>query len=125
MMLVTLAEAKRHLRVDFDDEDADITLRVHAASGAVLNYLKHRARAYSPELDSTGEPVYDSSGDPVPELDTAGDPVVAFEVKAAVLLMLGYLYRDRDENVGNAYQMGYLPAPVTALLYALRDPALA
>lgn len=125
MMLVSLEEAKRHLRVDFDDEDADITLRVHAASGAVINYLHTLRRAYAPMLDADGNPMYDAAGDPVPELDGQDAPVVAFVVRAAVLLMLGHLYRDRDENPGNAYQMGYLPAPITALLYPLRDPAMA
>lgn len=111
-MLVTLAQAKRHLRVDFSDEDADIELRTAAASAAVVRYLK----AASPyELDSSGAVVTDS----------AGDPVVLFEAQAATLLMLGYLYKDRDGDPDQAYQMGYLPAPVTALLYAIRDPALA
>lgn len=113
MKLVSLEQAKRHLRVDFDDEDNDIELKVHAASGAVLNYLKSGADVF---LDSSGD---------VPE-DSAGDPVgVPFEVQAAALLMLGYLYKDRDTNAGGEYEQGYLPKPVTALLYPLRDPAFA
>jgi hypothetical protein len=113
MMLVTLEQAKQHLRVDFDDEDGDITLKIHAASGAVMNYLKSGADAF---LDSAGDLVTDSNGDPVG---------VPFEVQAATLLMTGYLYKDRDQNSDGAFSMGYLPAPVTALLYPLRDPAIA
>ena len=41
------------------------------------------------------------------------------------LLLVGYFYRHRDENPEGEYQMGYLPWPVTALLYPLSDPALA
>lgn len=111
MKLVSLAQGKRHLRVDFEDEDNDIELKVHAASAAVLNYLKSGADAF---LDSSGGVIEDSSGDPV------GIP---FEVQAATLLMLGYLYKDRDTNAGGEYEQGYLPKPVTALLYPLRDPA--
>jgi hypothetical protein len=110
MMLVTLEQAKQHLRIDHDDEDNDLILKIHAASGAVVNYLKSGADIF---LDSNGEPVYDSSDEPI------GMP---FVVKAAVLLILGFLYKDRDENAGDAYEQGFLPKPVTALLYPLRDP---
>lgn len=107
MMFITLAEAKDHLRVDDSEDDNDITLKTHAASGAVRNYLKSAASAY---LDADGAVIADA---------------VPFEVKAATMLMLGYLYKDRDENANGAYEQGYLPKPVTALLYPLRDPAFA
>jgi hypothetical protein len=113
MMLVTLDQGKSHLRVDFEDEDNDITLKIHAASGAVLNYLKSGANIF---LDSNGDLEFDSNEEPVG---------VPFEVKAATLLMLGFLYKDRDENADGAFQQGYLPMPVTALLFPLRDPAIA
>lgn len=113
MMLVSLARGKAHLRVDHDDEDNDIELQIHAASGAVMNYLKAGADAF---LDSNGDVYIDSNDTPVG---------VPFEVQAATLLMLGYLYKDRDENAAGAFEQGYLPKPVTALLYPLRDPALA
>lgn len=110
-MLITLAQAKEHLRIDADDGDADLELKIHAASGAVMNYLK----SSSPyQVDENGEPVM---------VDEA--PVPKFEVYAATCLMLGYLNRDRDEDGDHAYEQGYLPKPVTALLYPLRDPALA
>lgn len=123
MMLVTLDQASAHLRRDTAADDGDLTLKIHAASGAVLNYLK-RGSPYVPNLDSAGDPVLDSAGDPVPALDSAGDPLVLFEVQAAVLLMVGYLYRLRDANDEDAFDRGYLPKPVTALLYPLRDPEL-
>lgn len=112
MMLVTLEEASNHLRRDTDEDDNDLILKIHAASGAVLNYLKDGADVF---LDTAGFPFLDSAGDLIG---------VPFEVKAATLLMVGYLYKDRDENADGAYQTGYLPMPVTALLYPLRDPAL-
>ena len=103
MMLVTLAEARDHLRSDSVDDDADLTIKIHAASGSVINYLK--APAF---IDETGAII---------------ESAVPFEVKAATLLLVGYLYKDRDDD--GEYQQGYLPRPVTALLYPLRDPALA
>ena len=88
-----------------------LTLKIHAASGAVLNYLKAGANF----LDTSGEV----------EVDTSDDPIgVPFEVQAATLLLIGFLYKDRDENANNAFEMGYLPKPVMALLYPLRRPAL-
>ncbi|HUH38763.1 MAG TPA: phage head-tail connector protein [Spongiibacteraceae bacterium] len=129
MMLVTLQEASDHLRRDTDDDDPDLGLKIHAASGAVMNYLKREMMAYEPERDSMGNAVVDSNGWPLPQLDSSGEPVPRFEVKAAVLLMLGELYKNREGEQGGEiptqWGYGYLPRPVVALLYPLRDPALA
>lgn len=122
-MYVTLARAKQHLNMDHDADDSLITVYIQAASGAVKNYLKS-ASPYAVELDSDDDPVFDSSGDPVYARDSNGDKEVRFEVQAAVLLMVGFLYKDRDENADGAFEQGFLPKPVTALLYSLRDPAI-
>lgn len=108
-MLVTLEQAKAHLRIDTADEDADLTLKIHAASSAVMNYLKS-AIIFEPAIVD-GILVYTT--------------VVRFEIQAAVLLMVGYLYKDRDSDPDREYEPGMLPRPVTALLYPLRTPSLA
>lgn len=123
MMYVTLDRAKRHLNMDHDQDDVLIEAYIGAASNAVKNYLKS-ASPYEVERDSNDDPILDSSGDPTYIVDSSGDKQVKYEVQAATLLQLGFLYRDRDENANGAYEMGYLPKPVTALLYPLRDPAL-
>jgi hypothetical protein len=112
VMLVSLQQAKDHLRVDGSADDNDLTLKIHAASGAVLNYIRNGADAFT---DSAGEAIVDSNDNPI------GIP---YEVQAATLLMLGYLYRMRDNNEGGEFEMGYLPKPVTALLYPYRVPSL-
>ena len=110
MMLVTLDEASDHLRRDTTDDDDDLTLKIMAASQAVQNYLK----TTSPyELDSNDDVVTDSDG----------DPVVRFEVRAAVLMLVGELYRHRDGD-GSNWGFGYLPLPVRAMLYPLRTPTM-
>jgi len=116
MMLVSLYRAKNHLRMDHDAEDDMITMYIRAASAAVLNYLKDGADDFlnSSSYDSNNEIVVDADGEPV------GIP---YEVQAATLLMVGHLYKGRDNNEGGAFEQGYLPKPVTALLYPLRDPA--
>lgn len=112
MMLVRLDQAKDHLRVDHNFEDYLITTYIHAASGAVLNYLKSDGSEY---LDSSGDVIFDSSG----------KSIVPSEIVAATLIMTDYLYRLRGDNQDGAYERGYLPMPITALLYPLRDPAIA
>jgi hypothetical protein len=124
MMYVTLERGKQHLNMDHDLDDVLITAYIGAASGAVKNYLKS-ASPYEVERDSNDDPILDSAGDPTYVVDSSDDKVVKYEVQAAVLLMLGFLYKDRDENPDQAFAQGYLPKPVTALLYPLRDPALA
>jgi len=123
MMYVTLERGKHHLNMDHDLDDVLITAYIGAASGAVKNYLKS-ASPYEVERDSNDDPILDSSGDPTYVVDSSDDKIVKYEVQAAVLLMLGFLYKDRDENPDSAFDRGFLPKPVTALLYPLRDPAL-
>lgn len=112
MMLVSLASAKNHLNMDHDSDDGLISLYIQAASAMVINYLKGGADAF---LNSSGDVEMDSQDEPVG---------VPYEVQAATLLMVGHLYRDRDGDAEKAFEMGYLPKPVMALLYPLRDPAL-
>lgn len=121
-MYVTLERAKQHLNMDHDQDDVLIEAYIRASSEAVKNYLKS-ASPYEVERDSNDDPIYDSSGDPIYAQDSNGDKIVRYAVQAATLLQLGFLYKDRDENADGAYDMGYLPKPVTALLYPLRDPA--
>lgn len=123
MMYVTLERGKQHLNMDHDLDDVLIEAYIGAASGAVKNYLKS-ASPYEVERDSNDDPILDSAEDPIYVVDSSGDKVVKYEVQAAVLLMLGFLYKDRDENPDSAFDRGYLPKPVTALLFPLRDPAL-
>lgn len=105
MMLFSLDQGKAHLRVDHDDEDADISLKINAASSIVMNYLKLPLDHYQ---------------------NTAGEVVnVPFEVIAAAQIMLGYIFKDRDAAEMDKWQHGYLPFTVTSLLYPLRDPSLA
>lgn len=131
VMLVTLEQARDHLRIDTEDGDNDLTLKIHAASNAVLNYMKKSGLAYEYEIDSAGDPVRDSSGDPVFLLDSAGDRVVLSEVQAAVLIMLGVIYIDRDGqdfvDGGSSPTLGelHIPRTVKWLLDPLRRPTVA
>ena len=118
MQFVTIDEARAHLRLDTNDEDSYVGLLIRAASGAVYNYIKGSSPAF-----------FDSSG--VPYEDSNGISEVPDEVKDAALLLLGYLYKDRDNNGlyksggGGNFEHGYLPRPVISMLYRYRMPGLA
>jgi len=125
MMLVSLQQAKENLLIDFNTYDTDITLKISSASGMVLNYLKSRRNLYVLLVDDDGVPVLDSQGGVIYELDGQGARIVRDEVKHAVLILVGMFFRDRDGVEAKDWAPGFLPAPVTAILYPLRDPAIA
>lgn len=108
--LVTLVDAKAHLRVTHDLEDALIADKAVQATDACLDYLK--LLLIPPDWTTETVPP---------------------RVKAAILLQLEDLYANRGADgtgptptAGADRQAdGYLSPRVTALLYRLRDPALA
>ena len=81
MPIVSLADAKTHLRVDGAAEDGFIELLLGAAEGAVAQYLNRPL----PWQGADGAEV------PVPPA-----------VKVAILLILGDLYANREASVVGA-----------------------
>lgn len=108
MKLVTLQQARDQLRSDTNADDNDLNMKIEAASQAVLDYLEDGADSF---LDTAGELIQDTSGDPV------GVPA---NVRMAVLVLVDILYNNRG-NV-EATNFNYLPDTVTYLLYPLRVP---
>jgi hypothetical protein len=96
MALITLDQAKRHLRMG-DDEDEEIEEKVNEASAIVLDYLKVPA-------------------------DEWAVGAVPYLVQAATKLVLGALMENRE---GNADGPEPLSQAVKDLLHRYRDPALA
>ena len=131
--LVTIEEARAHLRIDDVDSDGSpddlwLSIFIPAISEAVANWLKDEWRLYVAEVDSGGV-VVDASGDPVPALPLAARPVV----KAATLIELSYQFRYREGEgdhtaTGDLYggRYGYtLGKGATALLSSLRKSTVA
>ena len=126
--LVTLDEANEHLRRDSSDDDNDVQLKILAASQAIIGYLRPYGSPYVTQLNSNGDIVRNSSGYPVVEYNSAGDPTVAPIVKAATLLLLGELYKSREgmaEGLNGVAAFGSLPQSVVMLLYPMRVPVMA
>ena len=113
-MLVSLDEVKLRLKIDTDAGDPDLELMIRGASSSVMRYLKPAGCAEF--CDSSGEVIEDSAGVAA---------AVPDDVKNATLMLIGIWRRDPDGVEGKDWEQGYLPRPVTALLYPLRDPSLA
>jgi hypothetical protein len=69
--LVSLLEAKDHLRVTDDDSDSDIASKVLTATDIVIDYIERPAHGWTEET-------------------------VPWRVKGAILLVLGALFHDRE-----------------------------
>jgi hypothetical protein len=108
--LVSLARVKSALRIDTNIDDELLDAYIAAASAAVVNYLKGQAEVLL-DLDSGGEM---PSGTEVPA-----------EIEIAAIILVGHFYKEPDGDAEGAFERGYLPKKVTALLYPLRDPAFA
>ena len=105
-MLVTIDQAKSHLRIDGDYDDPWLEMMIPAVSQAVLLWLKDESRAYE-------------------GVDSNGDQVVKPIVQSAVLVELASQYRFREgEGVSSVpanWGHGYaLSLGSTALLTPLR-----
>ena len=82
MAIISLEQAKMHLRVDASDEDSHIALFIGAAQEQVEGYLNRK--------------VYEAEAEAQPDDDR---PMVAnFSVRAAMLLIIGDLYASREDS---------------------------
>lgn len=101
--LVTLAQAKRHLRIFHDDEDDEVTDKIKQASDIVIDYIQRPELVWTDALSGSQQ-----------ESDAP------FRVQAAVLLVLSGLWEHRgDEDAEFGQADGYLTKPVTAILHRI------
>lgn len=132
MNLVSIIDARRHLRLDESgDDNGWLDIWIPAVSAAVAMWLKDEWRLYVLEVDSDGQIVKDSDGVPVPAEDSDGAQTVHPAVKAAALIELSSQYRFREgEGLDNTVPAdaghGYvLNKASTALLTPLRRTTVA
>lgn len=107
-MLLTPEQAIAHLR---EDADADVTLYLGAAEQAAIDFLNRQVYA---DTDVMAAAVLDgSAGD---------DPMVVNDaIKAAILLILGHLWRNREDVVtGQGAAAVQLPLGARTLLFPHR-----
>lgn len=110
--LVTLDQARKHLRLTGSYEDDDLQMKLTQAQAIVLDHVNQRR----------------SDGDLwAAEIASWTEETVPRQVQAAILIQLGELYRYRgddasDDNARRA--SGFLVPAVVSLLNRLRDPAV-
>lgn len=103
--LVTLSQAKEHLHIDDDSSDDDLLLKIQSGSAAILSYIQgSRERVVEGGRLVEGEPLK--------------------RVQAALLVLLGYLDRNRSGEEEEKLNQGELPFSVTMLIYDLRRPTV-
>ena len=102
MSLVTLVTAKAHLRVEGDDDDTLVELYLDAAQEVAEQYMGRLTY-----VDEAAIPV-DSNG-----------IAINFAIKAAILLITGHLYANREDTVIGV-SVAVLPAGSKMLLQPYR-----
>ena len=107
--LITLNQARLHLKLDVSD--ADLSLKLEQAEAIVLNYIERS--------DDDGWTA---------EIAAWTDETVPRPVQAAILLQLGELFRFRGDDAAQDVpkrEHGFLAPGIVALLHRYRDPVVA
>lgn len=104
--LVTLEEAKLHLRIDDDYGDDDLTLKIQGGSAAILAYVQGSRQLI---VDDAGKTIEGES---------------LSRVKTALLVLLGILDRNRGGEEEEKLKQGELPFSVSMLIYDMRRPSI-
>lgn len=99
-MLITLQQAKDHLRVDTDAFDDDINLKISQVSFLCLDFVKMPVDSFP---DSENVPAY---------------------LSAAALVWLGILFKQRD-GMDENLEFGFIPKSVSNILWPFRKPSYA
>ena len=106
MSLIDVPTAKLHLRADGAHEDDLIKLYIDAAESTAISLLNRNVYQTQADLEAAAEP------------EEALPMVINAAVRAAILLIVGHLYANREENVQGA--VNKLPMGAHALLYPHR-----
>lgn len=105
MALVTIEQVKSALRIDYDDADADLELKISQAEDIVLDFMQPKP-------------------DPAWTSDT-----VPGRVTAAIIIAISCLLDDTEEKMAMLSGLSGTNVdpknPIAALLWRLRDPTLA
>lgn len=107
--IVTRQQAIDHLRIDeYSEEADDLDLKILAASAVVLEYIETTESDY---IDSdSGDSDSGSSG------GSEATYTYPYQIQAAVLLLLGDMYRHRSTDGTKTYTENGLPFVIKALL---------
>lgn len=123
LSLVTQQFAAEQINTTVEAHGAWLSMWIPIVSNTVAMWLKDEWRLYDPEIDSAGDVVLDSNGDPIPT------DVVNLAVQGAIVVELAYLFRNREgEGATVSSDAGYgymLNQSSTNMLQALRKTTIA
>lgn len=108
--LVTLAQVKASLRMDAGDTDDDALLGqlIAGSTRMVIKYLKAAALPFLNEDGTVKE-----------------DANIPADIQTAAIILVGFLFKNYASDEDEVFDRGYLPKPVTAILYPHRVPTVA
>jgi hypothetical protein len=122
--LVTLAQAKAHLKMDHGLDDSEIQFLIHAASRAVANYVTQELPNVSTWLDSSGNLISDTSS----TTDSSNQGLVPEDVQIATLLLVGDLYANKEptptDRVDPSFGYAYHAVAIHSFLWPYRLPGI-
>lgn len=104
MALLSLETVKGHLRIEHNDEDAQIAIYQAAAESIIVEYLDRIVVAVGVTLPGIEDEGYDATA-----------MVITPAITAAILLMIGELFETREAGKTDAGD-AVMPRPVRALL---------
>lgn len=109
--MITLIDAKRHLRIDFDDDDADIGRKLNMAKAIVGDYIDGAIDRVVNRDDYATDAEYEAALEKADRQNNVID--------AAILLVVGEIYANREA------QADPLSRTVKMILERLRVPSFA
>ncbi|WP_291986378.1 head-tail connector protein [Candidatus Accumulibacter sp. ACC007] len=113
--MIYLTEARRHLRIDGTQDDAEIEQKLLVAKTLVVAYIGYQYGDYEDLVDLSYELVHAD-----PQSPAARRLRHIETLDAAILLVLGDLWQNRESGSGNP-----LSASVVNLLNLFREPTYA
>jgi len=115
-MIVTLAQARAHLRLSAAEGATDLVDKLAAAEAVVLDYIRRPDDAdWTARIEDW---VAGATVSPAAE--------VPLQIKAAILMQMAELWAFRGDDLDGPKREapGDLSPTIKALLYKFRDPAL-
>lgn len=120
---VSVDDVRDWMGIKHTEMDTKLIFAIEACSNMVKNYLKDFS-GYEAQRNDDDDYVLDSNYEPEIQLDANDERVVKAEVKLAVCELIR-VFIDEPMTFATLQTQSKLPVQVEAILFPLRDPALA
>lgn len=120
-MILTVDEVKAHLRIEYDDEDEYLAKLIRQAQQTAEDYTRVKYADVEVSAEDGGSSTEDGAEETADTTDTELVPAPE-PVRLACLLMVGYVYENRD--VPDTASYNAMRRAFNNLLYPYREPSL-